>query len=521
MKKALGYIRISSQRQINNESPETQRTVIQSYADDNDIEIIKWYYDEAKTGKNTERAELQNLLEYAFKFKGEIDHVIVYKVNRASRDIQSYVSGIEMILKPMGISLRSATEVFDDSAIGNFLKYSLLLTGQLDNEIKSEHTRDNMRSLAHQGFWQHPPVLGYINFKIENGSGKLRPSLKKDRSAEQVKQVLERFSEGDITKAELTRYAFAIGLRSRYGKRINEDSMHRLLKQPVYAGFVCDKLTDYQLVEGRHEAIISLETFNRNQTLLYRHRPRKNEKRLIYHPDYPLKGTLRCSNCKKAMYASAPKTGGGGKSPRYHCSRSSCKGKVKSLAAKVLHDKFEQLLTKLQPSDEIIGLYRKILITESSARLGQINSKISSLRRELDDLSDKRLRIVSKFTEDLITKDEKDELSSELDQKKESLNLELARLEQIQTIRENDIDKALDVMRTVLKQWQSMDTQTKFRFQSLLFPEGVYFDPVTSRFGTQNLCSLYRYIQTKKESEETSESFLVAGVGFEPTTSWL
>lgn len=50
-KKGLAYIRISSQRQINGESPETQAATIQKYADNEGIEIIDWFYDEAKTGK--------------------------------------------------------------------------------------------------------------------------------------------------------------------------------------------------------------------------------------------------------------------------------------------------------------------------------------------------------------------------------------------------------------------------------------------------------------------------------------
>src|SRR5688572_17977464 len=106
-KKALAYVRISSERQINGESPETQKAKIQSYADGNDIEIIEWFDDKAKSGKNTDRAELQRLLEVARRYKGKIDHVIVYKMNRASRDITSYIVGFRMQLEKMGITVRS------------------------------------------------------------------------------------------------------------------------------------------------------------------------------------------------------------------------------------------------------------------------------------------------------------------------------------------------------------------------------------------------------------------------------
>ena len=54
----------------------------------------------------------------------------------------------------------------------------LVMLAQYDNEGRAEVTKDNMRSLAHQGYWQHPPVVGYDKHKIHNDIGKLRPTLK-------------------------------------------------------------------------------------------------------------------------------------------------------------------------------------------------------------------------------------------------------------------------------------------------------------------------------------------------------
>lgn len=78
-KAALGYLRISDKKQIKGESKKNQKEIIQKYADANGIKVIRWFYDEAKSGKNTERDELQNLLKLALKLKGTIDYVIVYK----------------------------------------------------------------------------------------------------------------------------------------------------------------------------------------------------------------------------------------------------------------------------------------------------------------------------------------------------------------------------------------------------------------------------------------------------------
>lgn len=66
---ALAYIRISSQRQVNGESPETQQHAISDYASRSNIDIVKTFYDEAKSGKNTDRPALQELIKYAEKIE--------------------------------------------------------------------------------------------------------------------------------------------------------------------------------------------------------------------------------------------------------------------------------------------------------------------------------------------------------------------------------------------------------------------------------------------------------------------
>ncbi len=41
------------------------------------------------------------------------------------------------------------------------------------------------------------------------------------------------------------------------------------------------------------------------------------------------------------------------------------------------------------------------------------------------------------------------------------------------------------------------------------------------RFGISEISVFYRILPTKKGSPEPEKPFLVAGVGFEPTTFWL
>lgn len=521
-KRALAYIRVSSVRQIDNESPETQRKMITQYAAANNIDIIDWFTDEAKSGKNADRKELQSLLAFALSYrKHKIDHVIVYKMNRASRDIDSYVLQIRAVLQSRGITIRSATEQFDDTSMGRFLEIFHVMVGQMDNETKRDTTKDNMRSLALQGYWQHPPIVGYENCTIQNDTGKPRPSLKPSSMAPKVKQVLERFAVGDITKAQLTRYAAEIGLRSRYGNKLSEDSINRMLKAPEYAGYVHDKFTDYELIEGKHPGLIAVSTYERNQSLIFAKNSRKGEVHLNKNAEYPLKGLLLCANCKKTMYASAPTTGNGGRSPRYHCARSECKGKTNSVTARVVHESYKSMLEKIKPTTGTLKLYKQVLIREASRDLDNLNRQISNARQNLDRISTLRSNTIQKYVEDTISLEEKNQLVDALEKEKLASTLELSEFEQAQSIREADIEYVINFMDNVGKQWEDSDIDIKQRFQSMLFPEGLVYDPNSGKFGTSQISALYRYVSIEKGAEAPSKSDLVAGAGLEPATLWL
>lgn len=521
-KKAVAYLRVSSQRQKNNESPTTQRDSIQRYANNEGIEIVKWFEDIAKSGKNAERNGLQDLLKYCLKQRGDIDHWLVYNMKRASRDNETYTTEVKLVLRRMGITIRSATEpAVDNTKEGRFMETLLVALGQLDNEGKAEVTVDNMRSLANQGYWQHPPVVGYSIHKIPNALGKLRPTLKPNAMAPKVTQVLERFSQGDITKAELTRYAAEIGLRSRYEKKLSEDSINRLLKNPVYAGFVSDKFTAYENVDGQHEALITPDTYEQNQSILYPKNSRKDEIHLQKNKAYPLKGLVLCMNCELPMYASAPKTGSGKHSPRYHCARPSCKGKVKSVKSSTVHQDFEDLLTRIKPSEGILRLYKQVLIREASNALGGLNQKLTTTRKLLSEIDESKLKAIRKFIDETITLDEKNALTDSLEKKRLEKSEKLRELEQQQTIRETDIELAINIMNSVDKQWSESALDVQHRFQSMLFPEGLVYDSINHRFGTNRISPLYRCVPIKKDAEAPLESDLVAGAGLEPATSWL
>lgn len=135
-KKAVAYIRVSDDSQIEGESLDTQRASIESYAAAHGIEIVRWFGDEGVSAKTVKkRKDMIDMLRYCAHNKGKVGYALFYNMKRASRHAASYFGDIKTVLEGLGIAVRSATEHIDDSPTGRFMETMLVANGQLDNEI--------------------------------------------------------------------------------------------------------------------------------------------------------------------------------------------------------------------------------------------------------------------------------------------------------------------------------------------------------------------------------------------------
>lgn len=163
----------------------------------------------------------------------------------------------------------------------------------------------------------------------------------------------------------------------------------------------------------------------------------------------------------------------------------------------------------------------RVLIQEANRALGTLNGRIGSLRNELDDIAQRRVNGIEMFAAGQLTIEEKGSLIDALDKKKLEAILKLNELEQQQNIREADIESAINFMGHIDKQWQFSNFDNRQRFQNMVFPQGIVYDLENRKFRTSEMSVLYRLATTKKTSEEALNSYLVAGPGLEPGTSWL
>ena len=233
----------------------------------NNWEYTKTYSDGGISGGTMERPGLQEMLSDIAK--GIINTVVVYKVDRLSRSILDFHKMMQYFNK-YNANFVSITQSFDTSTSMGKLTLNMLLSfAQFEREVSSERVRDKIRASKAKGIWMggNPP-LGYDT--------KNKKLVVNEAEAQQVKTLFEQYLKFQSVSA-LTEFAELNGIwakkwqtRSgdwRGGKPITQMSMHRILRDKTYIGFISHKANG-TCARGAHEPIISDELFNAVQTAL-------------------------------------------------------------------------------------------------------------------------------------------------------------------------------------------------------------------------------------------------------------
>lgn len=144
MKKAVGYIRVSTTEQANEGiSLDNQRAKIAAYCALQDLELVSIIEDAGKSGKNLNRDGVQELMSKVRR--KEIAAVVVYKLDRLSRRVLDTLNIIEALEKT-AITFHSLNEKIDTgTAMGRFFLNITASLAQMERDMISERTKDALQ----------------------------------------------------------------------------------------------------------------------------------------------------------------------------------------------------------------------------------------------------------------------------------------------------------------------------------------------------------------------------------------
>ena len=223
------------------------------------------YDDGAYSGGTLNRPALSQLLDDITK--GDVQVIVVYKVDRLTRSLADFAKLIELFDKHE-VSFVSVTQQFNTtSSMGRLTLNVLLSFAQFEREITGERIRDKLAASKKKGMWMggHVP-LGY---DVEDRKLLVNPVDMKTvemiftqylalGNMKALKQHLD--SEGITSKTRINRNGNTSG-----GNPLSRGGLYKMLNNPIYRGLIRHKDKTYA---GMHKSIVDEVTWDNVQALL-------------------------------------------------------------------------------------------------------------------------------------------------------------------------------------------------------------------------------------------------------------
>ena len=300
MKTAVIYARYSSDKQTE-QSIEGQVRVCNEYADAHDIVVVKHYIDRAMSGTNDKREEFQKMIKDSAK--GKWDYVLVYKLDRFSRD--KYETAIHRrTLRNNGVKLVSAMENIPDSPEGIILESLLEGMNQYFSAELSQKVKRGIRESRTKGLFTGG-VLAY-GYKLDG-----KKIIIDEDEAAIVRHIYDEYARGRLCIGiinELNR----LGIQNK-GKPFGKNSMQRLLSNEKYTGIV--RGDNGEVYTNVYPQIIPKDLYDYVRLKMSKNRYGRRSEEIVYI----LRDRLFCGYCGKPVHSSSGKGRNGAIKRYYRC----------------------------------------------------------------------------------------------------------------------------------------------------------------------------------------------------------
>lgn len=405
------------------------------------------YSDKGWSGKNLDRPQFQQMLSDIKT--GEIDKLVVYKLDRISRSLNDF-SNLMEVFKQYGVEFASTVETFDTSTpIGRAMLGIIMVFAELERENILLRVKDNYYARGEKGLYLGGvPIYGFD--KIPTRLNGIKTSvLVPNSDITTVEYIFGAYRESGCSLGDIVKALNEQGVVSPNGTLWDSSKMSRLLRSPTYVGadmevykYFKDKgakisnpvedftgergcflygkreanerkytdVRDHVLSLGLHEGVISSELWLDVQRKLDGNSQLKKGKSGTYSW---LSGMIKCGKCGYAMRVMSGRY--------FYCSGKAnhqlCEGlDGKPMIADVEEAVYHELSKKF---DEIRGVIIESK-KPSSPKLNKLKMQLETLSSQIDNLVDKIAETsaaIGKVLEDKLERliSERDKVTRELD----------------------------------------------------------------------------------------------------------
>ena len=377
-KKAVIYIRVSSEEQVENFSLKTQEEICRRDAKYKGFEIAEVFREEGRSAKTIiGRPVLLQMIEFCRKNKKEVKAVFVYRLDRLSRQTADFLA-LRKRFFDMGVALISASEPTGNSPTEKLLETVLASFAQHDNDVRSERTKNGLRARFLMGLVTNHVPYGYIN---QSGY-----AVKDPKTFDLYKKAWDLMATGTKSLREIRNIMNGWGLTVS-----GAQTVHHLFRNKFYMGIMTSKSYPEE-VRGQYTPMVTAEQFYKVQAILdgRNNNPTKMPKYTRDNPDFPLRRIVGCGKC------GTPFTGGWSKYHQY--AYYFCRKRCVYISVPIgdLHLALLKLLSIVKPSEKGIKMYSSFLLKAYNKQLSKLKRKKNVADTEINKLQALRQVLVEK-----------------------------------------------------------------------------------------------------------------------------
>ena len=509
---AVIYVRVSSQKQLKEgDGLASQQARCEEFARNRNYIISKIFKDDA-SGSLINRPGMKAMLAF---LRGNRKHnpvVIIDDISRLARGLEAHLQLRADIAKAGG-RLESPSIEFGEDSDSKLVENLLASVSQHQRQKNGEQTRNRMRGRLLNGHWSFKAPIGYKFVRhAEHGKHLVRD----EPMASLIAEIFEGYASGRFSgQAEIVRY-----LENNPGwprERRNHLTVERvteILTRVLYAGYIDPPPAwEVSMRPGKHEAIISLATFNAVQEKMKANA--KVPARKDINTEFPLRNFVTCE-CG-TPYTACWARGRSQSYPYYLCQAKGCASYGKSIRREKLEAEFEELLTQLCPKPELVELAATLFRDLWDARVAQQEDDRTRLRQEVTRIE----RQIEQLVDRIINADSP-ALTSAYENRVRSLETEKAEIAEKMSNCGRVLPEFDDHFRTALEflknpktLWYSKALEDKRALLKLAFADKITYKR-NEGFRTAETAAPFR-VCAGFTGLDFNKSEMVRMVGLEPT----
>ena len=465
---AVGIARVSSKDQEDGYSLQSQDKLITTYADNQNLKLIKVF----KIAETASKSKQRRIFREAMKFVSEhtIKNLIVEKVDRHARNFHDAVETDEWLQADPARKIhfiKDGLTLHKNSRSQEWLNWGIrvvMAKNYIDN-LREEAMKGWNEKLA-QGWMPGVPPPGYTN-KVVDGK---RIQVFDDSSWRIIKEMFELYLQPGQNGKTVAKEMALRGIHSRKGRPHAPSRVYNMLTNPFYIGVIRWDGREYP---GKQELFIDRNIWNRVQEKMHGGRP------LVMKKHNPLfKNLITCETCGGVVTWQLQKG-------RYYgaCQRRNptCKLK-KTIREDRLEESIRTLLDELVcPSEQLMDWVTKRLETKRETTSQTHEDSLQGINRQIDRL----MRMDSDLYDDKLAGD----ITKDVYQAKHTGFLEqLGELRSKQStlegkVNKNDLPQRLALLKLTqmaAKLYQTRTIEQKRVILTKLFSSFTYSDGVVS-----------------------------------------